>query len=162
MLHLYYTPVSPLLDFVDDFWLYDGYTQPHYNVPFIRTSAPDATSYADCHIQPAIGGAQGFVANVFVLAQELDPVTDSVSAEFSNERNSLGMNGSGAIEMLARGMTVELQALRQLAIRKAWRFGRDHTVSLATKGVSFGRLTARPDGSVDTSRVEGVDIFRDA
>jgi len=24
MLHLYYTPVSPLLDFVDDFWLYDG------------------------------------------------------------------------------------------------------------------------------------------
>jgi AraC-like DNA-binding protein len=30
MLHLYYTPVSPLLDFVDDFWLYDGYTQPHF------------------------------------------------------------------------------------------------------------------------------------
>jgi AraC-like DNA-binding protein len=29
MLHLYHTPVSPLLDFVDDFWLYDGYTQPH-------------------------------------------------------------------------------------------------------------------------------------
>jgi hypothetical protein len=24
MLHLTYTPVSPLLDFVDDFWLYDG------------------------------------------------------------------------------------------------------------------------------------------
>jgi AraC-like DNA-binding protein len=30
MLHLYYTPVSPLLDFVDDFWLYDGYTQQHF------------------------------------------------------------------------------------------------------------------------------------
>jgi AraC-like DNA-binding protein len=30
MLHLYHTPVSPLLDFVDDFWLYDGYTQPHF------------------------------------------------------------------------------------------------------------------------------------
>jgi hypothetical protein len=29
MLHLSYTPVSPLLDFVEDFWLYDGYTQPH-------------------------------------------------------------------------------------------------------------------------------------
>jgi len=42
------------------------------------------------------------VANVFVLAQVLDPVTDSVSAEFSDERNTLGMNGSGAIEMLAR------------------------------------------------------------
>jgi AraC-like DNA-binding protein len=29
MLHLSYTPASPLLDFVDGFWLYDGYTQPH-------------------------------------------------------------------------------------------------------------------------------------
>jgi AraC-like DNA-binding protein len=30
MLHVSYTPVSPLLDFVEDFWLYDGYTQPHF------------------------------------------------------------------------------------------------------------------------------------
>jgi AraC-like DNA-binding protein len=30
MLHLYHTPVSPLLDFVDDIWLYDGYTPPHF------------------------------------------------------------------------------------------------------------------------------------
>src|SRR5262247_2833341 len=130
---------------------------PLNNVPFIRTSAPDATSCADCHHQPTIGGAGGFVANVFVLAQFLDPVTDSVSAEFSNERNTLGMNGSGAIEMLAREMTVDLQALRQLAIGKALQFGRDHTVSLVTKGVSFGQIIARPDGSVDTSKVEGVD-----
>jgi len=130
---------------------------PLSNIPFIRTSGPDATSCADCHHQPTIGGAGGFVANVFVLAQILDPVTDSVSGEFSNERNTLGMNGSGAIEMLAREMTVDLQALRQLAISKARQFGRGHTVSLVTKDVSFGQLTARPDGSVDTSKVEGVD-----
>jgi len=30
MLHLSYVPISPLLDFVEDFWLYDGYTQPHF------------------------------------------------------------------------------------------------------------------------------------
>jgi len=36
---------------------------------FIRTSGTDSTSCADCHNQPAIGGAGGFVANVFVLAQ---------------------------------------------------------------------------------------------
>ena len=30
MLRLSYAPVSPLLDFVEDFWLYDGYTQPHF------------------------------------------------------------------------------------------------------------------------------------
>jgi Di-haem oxidoreductase, putative peroxidase len=130
---------------------------PLNNIPFIRTSAPDATSCADCHHQPVIGGAGGFVANVFVLAQVLDPVNDSVSAEFSNERNTLGMNGSGAIEMLAREMTVDLQALRQLSIKKARQFGRDYVVSLVTKGVSFGQLIAHPDGSVDTSMVEGVD-----
>jgi hypothetical protein len=130
---------------------------PLNNVPFIRTSAPDSTSCADCHHQPEIGGASGFVANVFVLAQNLDPVTDSVSAEFSDERNTLGMNGSGAIEMLAREMTVDLLALRQLAIYKARKFGGDHTVSLTTKGVNFGQLTARPDGSVDTSKIEGVN-----
>ncbi|MBO0727337.1 MAG: hypothetical protein J2P52_17180 [Blastocatellia bacterium] len=126
-------------------------------VPFIRTSAPDSTSCADCHHQPAIGGAGGFVSNVFVLAQNLDPVTDSVSADFSDERNTLGMNGSGAIEMLAREMTADLLALRQVAINNARQTGGDQTVSLSAKGVNFGQLTAHPDGSVDASGVVGVD-----
>jgi len=130
---------------------------PLNNVPFIRTSAPDATSCADCHHQPAIGGAGGFVSNVFVLAQILDPVTSSVSAEFSDERNTLGMNGSGAIELLAREMTTDLLALRQLAIDKARQTGGNQSVSLISKGVNFGQLTARPDGSVDASGVQGVD-----
>src|SRR5712691_11565786 len=92
---------------------------PLHDPGFIRTSGPDSTSCADCHTQPTIGGAGGFVANVFVLAQNLDPVTDSVSAEFSNERNTLGMNGSGAIEMLAREMTADLLAIRDTAVAVA-------------------------------------------
>src|SRR5262245_26294760 len=130
---------------------------PLHNIPFTRTSGPDATSCADCHNQPFVGGAGGFVANVFVLAQTLDPVTDSVSAEFSNERNTLGMNGSGAIEMLAREMTADLIRLRDAAKTWAMRSGQSQTVQLTTKGVSFGQLTANPNGTVDTSRVEGVD-----
>src|SRR5438309_12103304 len=47
----------------------------------IRTSAPDSNSCAGCHNQPRIGGAGDFVANVFVLAQNLDPVTESVSGQ---------------------------------------------------------------------------------
>jgi hypothetical protein len=35
---------------------------------------------------PEVGGAGDFVANVFVLAQTLDPVTESVNGNFSNER----------------------------------------------------------------------------
>lgn len=130
---------------------------PSHDPGFIRTSGTDSTSCADCHNQPTIGGAGGFVANVFVLAQTLDPVTDSVSAEFSDERNTLGMNGSGAIEMLAREMTTDLIAVRDQAIAAAKSSGNAVTKRLDTKGVNFGQVTARSDGSVDTSKVEGVD-----
>jgi cytochrome c peroxidase len=130
---------------------------PSHNPGFLRTSGTDATSCADCHNQPTIGGAGGFVANVFVLAQTLDPVTDSVSAEFSNERNTLGMNGSGAIEMLAREMTTDLLNIRETALNEARASGASVTKRLDTKGVNFGQITASPSGSVDVSGVEGVD-----
>ncbi len=59
----------------------------------LRTSAPDADSCAGCHAQPEVGGGGDFVANVFVLAQTLDPVTLSVSPNRSNNRNTLAMHG---------------------------------------------------------------------
>jgi hypothetical protein len=130
---------------------------PNNNPGFLRTSGTDATSCADCHNQPTAGGAGGFVANVFVLAQVLDPVTDSVSAEFSDERNTLGMNGSGAIEMLAREMTVDLQAIREAAKAQAKSSGQNVTLPLNAKGVNFGSIIATPQGGVNTSLVEGVD-----
>jgi hypothetical protein len=130
---------------------------PTRDIGLLRTSGPDSTSCADCHNQPMVGGAGGFVANVFVLAQNLDPVIDSVSSEFSNERNTLGMNGAGAIEMLAREMTADLLAIRDAARSEAQASGSAITRQLMAKGVSFGSITARPDGQVDTSKVEGVD-----
>lgn len=124
---------------------------------FVRTSGPDANSCAGCHNDPFVGGAGDIVANVFVLAQTLDPITESVSGDFSNERNTLGMQGAGAIEMLAREMTVELHASRQAAIERAAASRQAVTVNLRAKGVGFGRLVARPDGTFDTSGVEGID-----
>jgi hypothetical protein len=124
---------------------------------FIRTSGPDSNSCVECHNQPAVGGAGGFVANVFVLAQELDPVTDSTSSAFSNERNTVGMFGAGPIEMLAREMSAELGAIREEAARSAQRTGRPVTLPLSAKGVSFGRITVLPDGRVDPTEIEGVD-----
>ncbi len=124
---------------------------------FIRTSAPDANSCAGCHNQPASGGAGDIVANVFVLAQALDPVTESVSPAFSNERNTLGMFGAGPIEMLAREMSAELIAIRGDATRAARALGQAVTRSLSAKGVAFGRITVLPDGRVDPTQIEGVD-----
>jgi hypothetical protein len=59
------------------------------------------------------------------------------------------MYGSGYIEMLAREMTVDLQAQRDA-------LGTREAVELVSKGVSFGILARLTDGSWQTSRVEGL------
>ena len=124
---------------------------------FIRTSAPEANSCTGCHAQPGSGGAGDFVANVFVLAQTLDPVTESVDGAFSNERNTLGMFGAGAIEMLAREMSADLIAIRETARAAAQEQNQPVTLPLLTKGVSFGSVTVLPDGRIDPTGIEGVD-----
>ncbi len=130
-----------------------GTTQPG----FIRISGPDANSCSSCHIQPEVGGAGDFVANVFVLAQELDPVTGSLDVRDSNERNTLGMMGAGAIEMLAREMTTKLIAVRESARAEARNKNDVVNRPLIAKGVSFGTITIYPDGSIDPRGIEGVD-----
>ncbi len=124
---------------------------------FIRTSAPDSSACAGCHNQPRSGGGGDFVANVFVLAQAMDPVMESVSPEFSNERNTLGLFGAGPIEMLSREMTNELQSIRVAALQEAADRSAVVTKTLISKGVNFGSVTAYPDGSVDSSGIKGVD-----
>ena len=124
---------------------------------FSRISAPDSNSCAGCHNQPLVGGAGDFVANVFVLAQAADPVLDTTSSEFSNNRNTLGMFGAGPIEMLAREMTRDLHQIRDIALADAKSTGKVVTVPLVTKGIHFGSIKVFPDGTVDTSHCEGVD-----
>jgi hypothetical protein len=156
--------------FVAKFNVYDGQGRPAATgngVPtkrvlgkdpgFFRTSSPEANSCAGCHIDPRTGGGGDFVANVFVMAQVRDPVTDSVNGDFSDERNTLGMMGSGAIEMLAREMTVELRGVRDAARSDAEKSGAPVVRDLVSKGVRFGRITAFPGGTFDTRAVKGVD-----
>lgn len=116
-------------------------TQP----AFIRTSAPEANSCAGCHNMPFVGGAGDIVANVFVLAQAADPVLHLLDPTTFNERNTLGMFGSGAIELLAREMTEDLQEQRRIAPDGAHVF--------MTKGVSFPVVIE--NGEVVSA--EGVD-----
>lgn len=131
---------------------------PHGQPQFVRTSGPDSNSCAGCHNDPRAGGGGDFVADVFVLAQAADPVLDTIDSEFSNERNTLGMFGSGPIEMLAREMTADLQGIRDLALRSAVTLEAPVSIELVTKGISFGIITATPDGELDLSEVVGVDL----
>ena len=124
---------------------------------FTRLSGPDANSCFACHSLPRSGGAGEFTANVFVLAQERDPVIRTLDEKDSNERNSLGMFGSGPIEMLAREMSADLIKIREAAREEARRSGQPVRLRLETKGVSFGSILVHPDGLIDPRGIEGLD-----
>lgn len=127
------------------------------NAAFQRTGGPDASACSGCHNDPITGAAGEFVANVFVSEGFESADFDSIDPQFSNERNSNTLTGAGLVELLAREMTAELQAQRSAALKNARETGQDVTVALSTKGVDFGKLTAKPDGIVDVSKLEGID-----
>jgi hypothetical protein len=117
-------------------------------------------SCAGCHGRPR--GAAGFGGDVVTRP---------------DSRDAPHLFGLGLQEMLADEITSELRAIRARAVREAGggastpdgrpcRTGQRGcvprppgpvTLRLVSKGIDFGRLTAFPDGRVDTSQVEGVD-----
>ena len=134
---------------------------------FNRISGPDANSCVGCHNLPAAGGGGDNVANVFTQATE-NPFVDfdgdiaqggpnQTLMTVGNERGTVGMFGSGLVELVAREMTVELHAARDHALAEAANSGQPVTVELSAKGIGFGSITCHPDGTVDTGGVEGVD-----
>ena len=124
---------------------------------FFRTAGPDAGSCAACHNQPAIGGAGDFVANVFTSEGFESADFDSLDPQFSNERGSNHLFGSGLVEMLAREMSHELQSIRGETLAQARTEGTAVRRKLETKGVGFGFISAEPDGSVNLDELDGVD-----
>jgi hypothetical protein len=147
----------------------DGAGRPHatgHGFPTTRTDAgpafqrvagPDANSCAGCHNQPVVGGSGDFVANVFVAAPQFGlPLVDSIGDVFSNERNTRSLFGLGGVEIAAREMTAELLAVRQAALDAARQAGRKVTRPLLSKGVSFGAITATPQGDIDDAALEGI------
>lgn len=118
-----------------------------------RQLGPDAKSCLECHAQGGFGGAGGDRKNVWV---GIDAGIER-RVERANIRNSTAIWGDGAVQALAQEMTAELQHQRKEAISQAKASGQTVTIALMTKGVSFGSLTASPDGSVNLSKLEGVD-----
>ncbi|MEZ5810335.1 MAG: di-heme oxidoredictase family protein [Rhizobiaceae bacterium] len=124
---------------------------------FQRIAGLDANACSSCHNDPVPGGAGDFPVNVFVSEGFTFEDLDSTDQQFSNERNTNHLMGSGLVELLAREMTAELQTQRRQAIEKARASGETVEVALTTKGVDFGRLTAHADGTVGLDGVDGVD-----
>ena len=134
---------------------------------FDRISSPDANSCSGCHNAPVAGAGGDRVTEVFVLAQRFDHLTfdhgDGITTRgavdesgklvtmenVTNDRKTIGMNGSGFVEMLARQMTAELQAERDATPP-------GKSMQLLSKGISFGALTHNGDGTWSVSQVQGL------
>lgn len=103
-----------------------------------------ADSCAACHGLPR--GAAGFGGDVVTRP---------------DSRNAPHLFGLGLKEMLADEITAELREIRDDALNEARFRRRNVTKTLRTsfgKGnIRYGEITARPNGTFDTSRVEGVD-----
>jgi hypothetical protein len=133
---------------------------------FNRISGPAAGSCTGCHNMPRAGGGD-VQGPVFVLGNRFDFATfdrhetEPTKGAFdeqgvaitlqtvSNPRKSTGMFGSGFIEMLARQITAELQSSAAACAPGA-------SCALRSKGIDFGTLARRADGTWDVSRVSGL------
>jgi len=124
---------------------------------FHRISGPDANSCAGCHNQPVVGGSGDFATNVFVGAHKVIPFTNRIDPDITSERHTPSLFGSGVIEMLAREITQELLDLRMQALTHVQTGHEEQTVPLISKGIDFGTLVVRPNNTVDTRGLKGID-----
>ncbi|MRG93528.1 di-heme oxidoredictase family protein [Polyangium spumosum] len=140
--------------FAHEFRKEDGYGDaPYPGLMRVHTGVRgglDTYSCAGCHSVGGPDGAGAPTQNAFLLG-------DGDRASSANQRNAPHVLGLGFVQALAAEMTYELGLARTNALAEAAASGADVTVALESKGVSFGSLTARPDGSLETSAVVGVD-----
>ena len=134
---------------------------------FNRMSSPESTSCVSCHNKPLPGAAGDFMANAFVLAERFDyatfdqtdviPTKESVDElggavdgeTIGNVRNTPSLFGHGYIELLAREITFDLQAIRNT-------LGPNGSAPLVSKGISFGTLSRDAAGEWITDAVVGM------
>lgn len=97
-------------------------------------------SCASCHGRPR--GSAGSGGNVVTRP---------------DSRDAPHLFGLGLKEMLADEITADLRAVRAQAIAEARQAGTAVTRSLESKGINYGSISASPDGSLDTSHVQGLN-----
>ncbi|MGI8742710.1 MAG: di-heme oxidoredictase family protein [Bryobacteraceae bacterium] len=119
------------------FYARDGSGMIEHN---LAIGAGLADSCSTCHGRPR--GSAGFGGDVVTRP---------------DSRDAPHLFGLGLKEMLADEITAELRDRRSQAIAEAVASGQPVMRPLIAKGIQYGTITANPDGTVDTSKIEGVD-----
>ena len=144
------------------------------NGTFLRVNGVDSQTCQECHgvinnsVVPVILGIAGqgqISASPMFQTKNID-VDDSDGNSLANLGiaffdgrliNPLKNLGMGGVELGGQEITQALQAIAASASSDAQSSGGVVTRSLDAKGINFGSIIANPDGSLDTSKVEGVD-----
>ena len=144
-------------------------TRPRRESPqnFNRISGPDANACVACHNLPRIGGGGDNSNNVFGLASDIDFATlegsvgsedDSSSVlDITNERNTIGVFGSGLVELLSREITSDLLNIVEKSKKLSIDENKVIKADLESKGINYGFIEVHPNGFIDRSNVDGID-----
>ena len=135
------------------------------NGTWLRANGLDSQSCVECHFVLnnrdipttfAVGGVGGIAASAMpgLVNFDIGDADATGIAEHDGRKiNPPFLWGSGGVELLAKEMTMDLQALKAAA-----QLNPDVPVSLVTKGIDFGTLVYDSSSQdFDTSGVEGVD-----
>jgi mono/diheme cytochrome c family protein len=106
----------------------------------LKIGAGLSDSCASCHGRPR--GSAGFGGDVVTRPES---------------RDAPHLFGLGLKEMLADEITTELRAIRTAAATQAQQSGQNVTKLLKSKGIDYGKIIARPNGTFDATQIVGVD-----
>jgi len=127
-----------------------GYTPRLRRVHLGPAGGPDAFACASCHSKGGPDGAGTQTQNAFMRG-------DGERTVGADQRNPPHVLGLGPIALLASEMSAELRGEADAVRERAKAEGHRVENALTAKGVSFGRIAADPDGTLDYGAVQGVD-----
>jgi mono/diheme cytochrome c family protein len=112
-----------------------------------RPDGPQSQNCGECH-RTENGG---------VFVEQRDPLRRG-DPRLWITRKATNLAGAGVLQLLAEQSTAELAAIRESALSEAQVKGKPITKQLITSNkVSYGSITAHPDGTLDDSGVVGMD-----
>jgi hypothetical protein len=133
------------------------------NGTFLRVNGLDAQTCLECHsilsnasipARFAIGGVGASSSNAIFRPTYIDVADNQGAGEASFDGRFINppfLYGSGGVQLLAKEMTRDLQAIKDYVLETP-----GNEAELVTKGVSFGTLR-NVGGELDTSEVQGID-----
>ena len=125
-----------------------GTPSPLRRVQQGRFGGPDALSCVSCHWKGGAAGGGDRADNAYLFG-------DGDDVDRADVRNPPALWGAGWVELAAAELSADLGVQKADLVRRARSLGQAQSGLLVSKGISFGTLTAQPDGAV--AGAVGVD-----